>query len=167
MAQNPTPISKTPSSSSSLPNKDEIQKAFDHFDANGDGKISSSELGGVLKALGSDTSADDLGRMMEEIDTDKDGHINLHEFAAFYNSITNPDGATAEATVEKELREAFKLYDQDQDGKISAAELHLILGRLGEHCSEEDCAVMIKSVDSDGDGYVSFDEFRKMMTKNK
>ncbi|KAL7139496.1 hypothetical protein ABFS83_09G055700 [Erythranthe nasuta] len=148
------------SNSMYLQDMDEVRKVFQRFDTNGDGKISSDELGGVLNALGSGTSADEVARMMEEIDTDKDGHINLQEFAAFCSGDSDPYNSA-----EKELREAFQLYDQDHNGKISAAELHLILTRLGEHCSEQDCAGMIRTVDSDGDGFVSFDEFRKMMTK--
>ncbi|KAL3615351.1 hypothetical protein CASFOL_041012 [Castilleja foliolosa] len=145
-----------------LENKDEVRKVFERFDANSDGKISVDELRGVLSALGSDTSADEVARMMQEIDTDKDGHINLQEFAAFCGGDADPHQSP-----EKELREAFELYDQDHDGKISASELHKILTRLGEHCSEQDCSGMIKTVDADGDGCVSFEEFTKMMTNNK
>ncbi|KAI3454931.1 hypothetical protein Pfo_011594 [Paulownia fortunei] len=153
---NPTPNSKP---TMYLQDMDEVRKVFDRFDTNSDGKISADELGGVLNALGSETSAEEVARMMQEIDTDKDGHINLQEFAAFCNGDSDPY-----KSAEKELREAFELYDQDHNGKISAVELHKILTRLGEHCSVQDCAGMIKSVDSDGDGYVCFEEFRKMMT---
>ncbi|KAH6824267.1 Calcium-binding EF-hand family protein [Perilla frutescens var. hirtella] len=139
----------------------EVRKVFERFDTNSDGKISADELAGVLKALGSTTSDDDVSRMMQEIDTDHDGHINLEEFAAFCNGNADPY-----RSAEKELHEAFELYDKDNDGKISAAELHQILTRLGERCSEHDCAGMIKSVDSDGDGFVNFQEFTKMMTSS-
>ncbi|PIN23659.1 Calmodulin and related proteins (EF-Hand superfamily) [Handroanthus impetiginosus] len=159
MATNPTPNSKP---AIYLQDMNEVRKVFDRFDANSDGKISAEELRGVLNALGSDTSPEEVARMMEEIDTDKDGHINLDEFAAFCNGNSDPY-----QSAEKELKEAFELYDQDHDGKISAEELHKILTRLGEHCSVNDCAGMIKSVDSDGDGYVCFSEFRKMMTNHK
>lgn len=141
-----------------LQSKDEIQKVFNRFDTNQDGKISADELGGVLKALGSDTSAEEVSRMMDEIDTDHDGAINLDEFASF---CARED---AYSSGEKELHEAFEMYDQDHDGKISASELHQILTRIGERCSIEDCGGMIKTVDSDGDGYVSFEEFKMMMT---
>ncbi|KAK6152230.1 hypothetical protein DH2020_014865 [Rehmannia glutinosa] len=159
MATNPSPNSKP---STYLQDMDEVRQVFERFDANKDGKISADELGGVLNALGSDTSAEEVARMMQEIDADKDGYINLQEFAAFCNK----DSDDPHKSADKELREAFELYDQDQNGKISAAELHKILTRLGEHCSEQDCAGMIKTVDSDGDGYVSFEEFRKMMTNS-
>lgn len=157
MATNPASNTQ---SSMYLQDMDEVQKVFERFDTNGDGKISADELGGVLNALGSGTSPDEVARMMQEIDTDKDGDINLQEFAAFCNGESDPY-----KSAEKELREAFELYDQDHNGKISAAELHQILTRLGEHCTEQDCAGMIKTVDADGDGFVSFEEFRKMMSK--
>nr|CAP05019.1 calcium binding protein [Parietaria judaica] len=60
----------------------EQERIFKRFDSNGDGKISSSELGEALKALGSVT-ADEVHRMMAEIDTDGDGAISLEEFSSF------------------------------------------------------------------------------------
>ncbi|KAL6970054.1 Polcalcin Bet v 4 [Sarracenia purpurea var. burkii] len=51
--------------------KAERERIFKRFDANGDGKISSSELGDALKALGS------------EIDTDDEGFISFQEFTDF------------------------------------------------------------------------------------
>lgn len=150
-----------------LQDENEVEKVFQRFDTNRDGKISEEELEGVMRSLGTETSGDEVKRMMQEIDTDKDGFISLEEFAAFCKGDSLYGGADGAGTGDggaKELRDAFDLYDQDHDGFISAKELHQILIRLGERCSEDDCATMIKSVDSDGDGSVSFDEFKKMMT---
>lgn len=146
-----------------LQNMDEVQKVFQRFDTNGDGMISVEELSGVINALGSATSPDEVARMMDEIDADRDGFISLQEFAEFCKG--DVSGAGDDGV--KVLREAFDLYDQDSNGLISAAELHQILTRLGESCSVQDCTKMIKSVDSDGDGYVNFEEFKKMMTNSK
>ncbi|CAL5326063.1 hypothetical protein ACSBR2_022961 [Camellia fascicularis] len=62
--------------------KAERERIFKRFDANGDGKISASELGDALKALGSVTP-DEIQRMMAEIDTDGDGFISFQEFTDF------------------------------------------------------------------------------------
>lgn len=58
------------------------EKVFKRFDANGDGKISASELGEALKMLGSVTP-EEIQRMMAEIDTDGDGFISHEEFTNF------------------------------------------------------------------------------------
>lgn len=147
---------------SSTGDNNDFEKVFRKFDANGDGKISISELGSILGALGSVTPEAELKVVMSEIDTDKDGFIDLDEFIEFQRRGCNAgDGES----VNKELREAFDLYDQDKNGKISAGELHSVLKSLGEKCSLKDCKKMIKSVDVDGDGCVNFDEFKKMMSK--
>ena len=140
-----------------LLDSDEVKKVFNQFDTNGDGKISVTELGNVLKALGMEVKPIDLQRVMDELDSDHDGVISLEEFAAFCRQGCDDGGSS-------ELREAFNLYDMDNNGLISTAELHLVLNRLGMKCSVDDCRRMIVSVDSDGDGNVNFDEFRKMMS---
>ncbi|KAI3744368.1 hypothetical protein L1987_57447 [Smallanthus sonchifolius] len=142
--------------------KEEVKNIFNRFDTNGDGKISEEELIGILKSLGSDTSPDEVKRTMAEIDADSDGSISLEEFIAFCKGIAGE----SEGDWISDLRQAFKLYDLNNNGVISANELQQILSRLGESYTVENCANMIKSVDSDGDGFVNFEEFRKMMSKN-
>lgn len=140
-----------------LQNPDEIEKVFNQFDANGDGKISVAELGEALKAQGITVMPKDLQRVIEDLDSDRDGFISVKEFAAFCSQGSDDGGAA-------ELRDAFDLYDVDKNGLISAEELHKVLNRLGMKCCPEDCHRMITSVDSDGDGNVNFTEFKKMMT---
>ncbi|KAL4568850.1 hypothetical protein LXL04_024467 [Taraxacum kok-saghyz] len=65
--------------------KADRDRIFGKFDANGDGKISSNELGESLKTLGSVTS-EEVKTMMEELDTDGDGFISYEEFTDFYNA---------------------------------------------------------------------------------
>ncbi|XP_019173083.1 PREDICTED: probable calcium-binding protein CML18 [Ipomoea nil] len=139
----------------------EVEKVFRKFDSNGDGKISLSELGAILNALGSKTSAEEVKRIMLEVDTDGDGFIDMEEFAAFHCS--SDGGSDSE---DKDLRDAFSLYDKDKNGKISASELHSVMKSLGEKCSLKDCRRMISSVDVDGDGCVNFEEFKKMMARS-
>lgn len=57
-------------------------KIFHRFDTNGDGKISSTELGDALRTLGSVTT-EEVQRMMDELDTDGDGFISFDEYLAF------------------------------------------------------------------------------------
>lgn len=58
------------------------ERLFKHFDANGDGKISATELGDALKTLGCVTP-EEVKHMMDEIDSDGDGYISYEEFTDF------------------------------------------------------------------------------------
>ncbi|KAG6482489.1 hypothetical protein ZIOFF_059120 [Zingiber officinale] len=60
----------------------EMERIFQRFDTDGDGKISLTELAEVLRTLGS-TNADDVNHVMAEIDTDGDDNIDFKEFIAF------------------------------------------------------------------------------------
>lgn len=62
--------------------KEMQEKIFNRFDANGDGKISLTELSDALRTVGSITD-DEVKRTMDEIDTNGDGDIDFNEFAAF------------------------------------------------------------------------------------
>ncbi|KAL1085790.1 hypothetical protein V6Z11_D08G073600 [Gossypium hirsutum] len=62
-----------------------------------------------------------------------------------------------------ELKEAFKVFDQDQDGFISANELRQVMMNMGERLTMEEAEQMIREADLDGDGVVSFDEFARIM----
>ncbi|CAA0828293.1 Calmodulin-like protein 8 [Striga hermonthica] len=64
---------------------------------------------------------------------------------------------------EEELKEAFKVFDKDQDGYICAEELQHVMISLGEKLSDEEVEQMIREADLDGDGQVNYDEFVKMM----
>ncbi|XP_026459088.1 polcalcin Syr v 3-like [Papaver somniferum] len=79
------------------------------FDANGDGKISSTELSDVLKALGSETSPEELKQMMDEIDKDGDGFIDLEEFIDFHRGTT--DGSNVADGIRELKKNAFDMYD--------------------------------------------------------
>lgn len=136
----------------------QLQQIFNKYDTNGDGKISLQELTAILTSLGSaTTAADEAARAMYELDSDGDGFVDFNEFKAFHYRGGDRN---------KELEEAFELYDKDKNGKISASELHAVLRRLGDNCSIKDCRRMIGSVDVDGDGCVNFDEFKRMMGRS-
>ena len=91
---------------------------------------------------------------------------------------------------EEELREAFKVFDKDGNGFISAAEvsaafeycdssqivfsgtqsitavllqLRHVMTNLGEKLTDEEVDEMIREADVDGDGQVNYEEFVKMM----
>ena len=67
----------------------------------------------------------------------------------------------------EEIKEAFKVFDKDGNGYISAAELRHIMTNLGEKLTDEEVDEMIREADVDGDGQINYDEFVDMMMQNK
>jgi Ca2+-binding EF-hand superfamily protein len=58
-----------------------------------------------------------------------------------------------------ELRAAFRQFDQDNSGYIQAAELENIMRKMGRRFNKSEIDAMVRSLDSSGDGQISFDEF--------
>jgi Ca2+-binding EF-hand superfamily protein len=164
---------------------------FSTFDHDGDGFITAVELEESLRRLGIAVSADEAAAMVARVDANSDGLIDTNEFRELYGSIPKKrrrqeklaagDGDSSPAAVgdeeaeeeeERDLREAFDVFDDNKDGLISAEELGTVLGSLGlrragsgsGRPAANECRDMIRLVDSDGDGMVSFEEFKQMMT---
>ncbi|KAK9680500.1 EF-hand domain pair [Popillia japonica] len=127
----------------------EFREAFRLFDKDGDGSITKEELGRVLQ-------------MLQEVDVDGDGNVSFEEFVDIAWSAgagTDPDHVLSREEEEKELRDAFRVFDKHNRGYITASDLRAVLQCLGEDLSEEEIEDMIKEVDVDGDGRIDFYEF--------
>merc|ERR1719498_815437 len=68
---------------------------------------------------------------------------------------------------EEELIEAFKVFDRDGNGFISAAELRHVMTNLGEKLTDEEVDEMIREADVDDDGQINYEEFVKMMMSKR
>jgi len=139
----------------------EFREAFSLFDKDGDGTITTQELGTVMKSLGQNPCESDLQDMINEVDVDGNGTIDFTEFLDMMTKHMK------ETDNEQELREAFKVFDTDGSGKISSGELKKVMHNLGEKLTDEEIAEMIREADADGDGEVDYNEFVKMMSTGK
>jgi len=75
----------------------------------------------------------------------------------------DPNGQFTDA----EILEAFMAFDLDHNTFVGAAEIRHVLINIGEQVTDEEVDEMIKMIDKDGDGQVSFDEFYEMVTGGK
>jgi len=75
-------IKKMSKSSLSSEQIQEFKEAFSLFDKDGDGTISTKELGTVMRALGQSPTESELNDMINEVDSDQSGSIEFDEFIA-------------------------------------------------------------------------------------
>lgn len=139
----------------------ELLQAFKMIDRDGDGKISLGELEALLSRVGvQPPSGEEIMVMLSEVDRDGDGCVSLEEFGAI-SSVFGP-------ACDTELRDAFGFFDTDRDGKISAEELLQVFAAIGDdRCTLDDCRRMIAGVDKNGDGFVCFEDFSRMMEQQR
>ena len=60
---------------------------------------------------------------------------------------------------------AFRLFDDDETGKITFKNLKRVCKELGESLTDEELQEMIDEADRDGDGEINQDEFLRVMRK--
>ena len=135
----------------------EFKEAFSLFDKDGDGTITTKELGTVMRSLGQNPTEAELQDMINEVDADGNGTIDFPEFLSLMAR------KMKDTDTEEELIEAFKVFDRDGNGFISAAELRHVMTNLGEKLTDEEVDEMIREADVDGDGQINYEVFVKMM----
>eukprot|EP00658_Telonema_sp_P-2_P018293 TRINITY_DN17177_c0_g2_i3.p1 TRINITY_DN17177_c0_g2~~TRINITY_DN17177_c0_g2_i3.p1 ORF type:complete len:289 (-),score=73.16 TRINITY_DN17177_c0_g2_i3:267-1133(-) len=139
---------------------DECREAFEMFDIDRSGCIDVRELKAAIKALGMDVSAEELHKMVSEVDKDGNGTI---EFSEFLSMMTAKMSAAA---TDEEIAKCFKLFDNDATGMITYKNLvhaRQILG-MGD-VSDGQLENMLKQADRSGRGAISLADFIRLMRK--
>ena len=138
--------------------KQEIYEAFSLFDMNSDGYLDYHELKVAMRALGFDLPKRDILDLIDQYD--RDGR-HLMQYEDFYmimgDKIVKRDPLD-------EIKRAFKLFDDDQTGKISLKNLRRVAKELGENLTDEELRAMIEEFDLDGDGEIDEQEFTAICT---
>lgn len=134
----------------------EFRQAFDIIDRNGDGAITTDDLATVMRAIGQSPTANELTDMIREVDADGNDTIDFTEFLALMSR------QMRQSDIDDELREAFRVFDRDNDGYILPQDLRTLLISLGLDSSAEVIRRMINEADRNRDGKIDFNEFRAL-----
>ncbi|XP_057471004.1 putative calcium-binding protein CML23 [Actinidia eriantha] len=135
------------------------ERVFNHFDKDGNGRISPRELYICVESMGGNLSESEAEAALVLADSDGDGELGLEDFVRLM------EGAKEEEEKVEELREAFKMYEMEEGcGCITPKSLKRVLGRLGQAKTMDECKSMIAHFDLNGDGVLNFDEFRIMLS---
>jgi calcium-binding protein CML len=168
-------LSTKPSSSFRLQNDSlnavRLRRVFDLFDSNGDGELTAEEITSALDRLGlGGDKSEIMSAVSSFVPEGRDGLL-FEDFEKLHRSLGDSffggsdEMQPNEESDEEDMFEAFKVFDEDGNGFISAAELQSVLGKLGiaEAKSMARVKEMISSVDQNSDGQVDFSEFKVMM----
>ena len=110
----------------------ELREAFDLFDTDGSGSIDTKELQVALRALGFDSKKEKVRKMIADIDLDGSGTIDFEEFVEMMT------GKMGDRDSPEEIRRVFKLFDDDETGRISFRNLKRVARELGENMTDEE-----------------------------
>jgi calmodulin len=111
-----------------------------------------------MRSLAQNPTESELQDIINQFDADNNGTIDFVEF------LTMMEKKLKQAeTEDDEIREAFRVFDKNGDGYISAAELLHVMTNLGEKLTQDEIDEMIREADLDNDGQIDWNEFVRMM----
>lgn len=140
---------------------DQMRSLHKNFDANGDGKVSLSEIMHFSDRMRKEIAGKDIGTVMEEMDTDKDGKLSWEELLKDMNQWA--EGEEERAVHEERIlteREKFQTADVNGDGFLDIKELPaLFYPETHEGVLALAAKHALKQKDSNGDGRLTPKEF--------
>ena len=140
--------------------KQEMLELFKSLDKDSSGTLSKQELIEGFHLIFGDEVEDvvlEVDRIIAQVDSNQSGDVDYSEFVlATMNR--------QKLLCREKLESAFKAFDLDGSGSISADELKGILGRYHNY-DETMWQELIKEADNNGDGVIDLKEFIEMMLK--
>ena len=136
----------------------DLRNIFKEIDENGDGTLSYDEIKkGFRKFYGENIAEAELDDIIKKIDFDNNACI---EYEEFIRSTVNLDVLLTDGN----LKMAFASFDKDDSGTLTHSEIKAALG-LMDNEDNELIKNIISEMDLNGDGDVSFSEFKQLMLK--
>ena len=136
----------------------EFVEMFKSLDENSDGVLSIDEIKKGVEQSKFGTKGDNIVKIFEEMDIDKNGLINYTEFISALMDY--------EKIKENQILECFNSYDADDSGKISFKEFCDMIKPETEE-EKQELKELYNQFDTDGDGEISLKEFKEGFKKRK
>jgi calcium-dependent protein kinase len=132
----------------------ELREIFEELDTNGDGVLDFAEVGQAAEKIG--LCKKDVDELFQ--DMDNSGSIEYTEFLAMMAANKARDFKDA-------CWEAFRVLDSDGDRCLSMDDLKTALKNEMFSDKVRDCDIedILKKADEDGNGYIDFEEFCKLL----
>ena len=135
----------------------EFKDAFNQFDLEGRGSITTKELGPFLKSMGQSYSDKEIQEMIAEVDADEKGTVDFPEILSLLAR------KMKDSETDAEVKRAFKVFVRQGEEDISIEDLQRVMMNLGDKMTKEEINAIIREADEDENGTIDHDEFIKMM----
>lgn len=143
----------------------QIKEVFDTFDYNGNGILSPNDLRNALMSYGYNATKETVYDIIAEYDEDESGGLSFKEFLRMItNSLAN---SNKKQNKKNEIERVFRKYDPKNKGFIDFEGLKKIVGEFQEEIDERELKDIIKKIDSNQDGKISYEDFFNVMNSKE
>jgi len=138
----------------------EYKDFFSLFDKTGDNRIAFFEVGECLRAFGENPTNAEVSKVLNNPSQDamNSKFVSFDEFLPMLAQVKRQ----AHQSSFEDLNEGLKVFDKENNGTVSGAELRHVLVTLGEKLSEEEVEQLLAGQE-DSNGCVNYEAFIKMV----
>lgn len=137
-------------------NRKLYENIFRMIDKDGGGDLDSDELKRALASMGEKLTDADVKDIIQEIDDNGDGTVNMNEFMTLIETrIRDPD-------LMKYSFEAFNLFAETKEEHLTKKELMDILGYFNKQLSKEDVDLILEKIPWEDDNTLNIKTFLTM-----
>ena len=137
-----------------------LDEAFFLIDQDNDKSISINEVGLLLRALGIFISEKDIEQLKSKLGNEGE-LVSYDEFKKIYKKKLKTNLSS------NDLIDAFKYFDEGENGKINLEQIKHGLMTLGEPLSEEEFKILEDELEFDEDGNIDYNELANKIYGNK
>jgi len=135
----------------------EYNDAFQAFDKDGNGYITTKELKSLMRCLGCNPTDSEVQQIINEVDADGNGKIDFPEFVQLMEKMMKPTDE------ENAALDAFRVFDPEGRGYIPSTILREILQKSLDQVPQSEVFDLLDHSGLQEDKLISFEDFARMV----
>ncbi|KAJ1729430.1 calmodulin-like 3, partial [Coemansia biformis] len=135
-----------------------LRDAFAAFDKQGIGRINEESFATIMQSFGHTVTESETRALVTQ---GQPGQPSGIEYSSLLQAMAKK--AKGADNMENEVLEAFQVFDKDNDGFISEAELRHIMTHMGEPLTSAEVDEMIREANGGSGGNIDYRSFTRTM----